>query len=126
MNISFLRRTGRKELDPIFCQLCLGKESTSLKTVQRRATRLIPGLKYLEYVDRLQVFGMPSLVYNRRRGIPNRFLRQQHNSTLMPPLVSKVMGVGLEDTKRVIDGDESEVRKRQRSSTCIMDLLILI
>ena len=41
----------------------------SVETIQRRATKLIPELKDLTYVDRvMKNLGLPSLMYRRRRG----------------------------------------------------------
>ena len=40
----------------------------SVETIQRRATKLIPALKDLPYVDRMKNLGLPSLMYRRRRG----------------------------------------------------------
>ena len=39
-----------------------------LERVQRRATRLLPELRQLEYQDRLKLLNLPSLVYRRLRG----------------------------------------------------------
>jgi hypothetical protein len=39
-----------------------------LKGVQRRATKLVPACKHLEYEDRLKLLKLPSLVYRRNRG----------------------------------------------------------
>ena len=39
-----------------------------LEKVQRRATKLIPGLKELSYENRLRHLQLPSLVYRRHRG----------------------------------------------------------
>ena len=39
-----------------------------IESVQRRATKLIPNLKNLEYEDRLRKFDLPSLVFRRLRG----------------------------------------------------------
>ena len=43
------------------------KEAISLENVQRRATRLIPELRHLNYSDRLRKLGLPSLQYRRIR-----------------------------------------------------------
>ena len=39
----------------------------ALEKVQRRATKLVPELKYLDYGDRLSALNLPSLLYRRRR-----------------------------------------------------------
>ena len=44
------------------------KHIISLENVQRRATRIIPGLKHLEYKERLLELSLLSLAYRRLRG----------------------------------------------------------
>jgi len=44
------------------------KEIITLENVQRRATKLVPGLRDLSYPDRLKQFNLPTLVYRRLRG----------------------------------------------------------
>lgn len=44
------------------------KHIKALEAVQRRATRLVPSLKNLEYGERLKALRLPSLQYRRRRG----------------------------------------------------------
>jgi ribosomal protein L29 len=44
------------------------KEAVLLENVQRRATRLVPELKNMEYEDRLKAMNLPSLTYRRHRG----------------------------------------------------------
>jgi len=40
----------------------------NLEKIQHRATKLIPGLQYLSYKERLVSLKLPSLQYRRRRG----------------------------------------------------------
>ena len=44
------------------------KHIDALENVQRRATRFVPSLKGLSYVDRLKRLNLPTLVYRRARG----------------------------------------------------------
>jgi hypothetical protein len=46
----------------------LVRDRNQLEGVQRRATRLVPGLKDLPYEERLQRLNLPSLQYRRERG----------------------------------------------------------
>ena len=46
----------------------LKKSELILESIQRRATRIIPELKGLEYEDRLKALDLPSLYYRRDRG----------------------------------------------------------
>ena len=39
-----------------------------VENVQRRATRLVPGIGHLSYTDRLRTLHIPSLAYRRKRG----------------------------------------------------------
>ena len=44
------------------------KQVKMLEAVQRRATKLIPELRDMDYPDRLEALNLPSLVYRRKRG----------------------------------------------------------
>jgi len=46
----------------------LKRQSSAIEKVQRRATRLVPGLKEYTYEDRLQILKLPSLKARRFRG----------------------------------------------------------
>ena len=43
------------------------KDIDNLERVQRRATKIIKGLKNMEYPDRLRILGLDSLQFRRRR-----------------------------------------------------------
>ena len=44
------------------------KHIEAIEAVQRRATRLVPGLSNLEYSERLKTLKLPTLSYRRIRG----------------------------------------------------------
>ena len=44
------------------------EDQKRVERVQRRATRLVPGVRDLPYEERLQVLNLPSLYHRRRRG----------------------------------------------------------
>ena len=46
----------------------LRKHIKMIENVQIRATKLVDGLKNLEYADRLDKIGLPTLIYRRNRG----------------------------------------------------------
>ena len=46
----------------------LVKDIEAIENVQRRATRMIPGLKSLSYEDRFRKLNLPTLAYRRLRG----------------------------------------------------------
>ena len=43
-------------------------DANHLEKVQRRATKIVPGIRDLPYRERLQQLKLPSLVYRRKRG----------------------------------------------------------
>ena len=46
----------------------LEKQKEALENVQRRATKLIPGLSHMSYPDRLKELNLPTLAYRRAKG----------------------------------------------------------
>lgn len=46
----------------------LVKDIEAVENVQRRATKMVPGLKDLSYEERLRKLGLPTLAYRRSRG----------------------------------------------------------
>lgn len=55
------------------------KDVLLLENVQRRATKMIPGLSDLPYEDRLRTLKLPSLVYRRLRGDLIEAFKYTHN-----------------------------------------------
>ena len=43
------------------------KDKIAIENVQRRATKLVPGIQHLSYSERLRILGIPSLQYRRIR-----------------------------------------------------------
>eukprot|EP00916_Digyalum_oweni_P025776 GHVL01042440.1.p1 GENE.GHVL01042440.1~~GHVL01042440.1.p1 ORF type:complete len:204 (-),score=13.42 GHVL01042440.1:13-624(-) len=46
----------------------LKKDAMLIESIQRRATKMVPELKEMEYEDRLRALNLPSLTYRRLRG----------------------------------------------------------
>ena len=44
------------------------KDIHSIESIQRRATKMIPGLTDMTYEERLKTLKLPTLVYRRMRG----------------------------------------------------------
>ena len=56
------------------------RQSISIENVQRRATRMLYGLKYLSYEQRLVLLDLPSLKYRRLRGDLIQLYKIVHNA----------------------------------------------
>ena len=54
------------------------KDTTLLENVQRRATRLVPGLHDREYEDRLKQLKLPSFHYRRTKGDMIKLYKHTH------------------------------------------------
>ena len=61
------------------------RDSILLENVQRRATKLVPSIAHLEYVDRLKSLKLPSLNYRRRRGDMIETFKYTHNIYKVKP-----------------------------------------
>ena len=48
--------------------LQLNKDIDIIEAVQRRATKIIPGMTNMTYTERLKLMKLPSLKYRRKRG----------------------------------------------------------
>ena len=60
------------------------KDSKRLENVQRRATKLVPQLRNLDYVSRLKALNLPSLLYRRQRGDMIEVFKYTHNYDINP------------------------------------------
>ena len=59
--------------------LRLKKDKKLVEGVQRRATKIIPGLKDLTYEQRLEKMKLPSMCYRRLRGDLIEVFKYTHN-----------------------------------------------
>ena len=67
------------EYSSVIWALHLRKHIIKLEAVQRRATRMIPNLKDIAYIDRLRKLNLFSLAYRRRRGDLIQVYKLLHN-----------------------------------------------
>jgi hypothetical protein len=64
--VAFVR--PNQEFGNVACSPNLEKDKNLIESVQRRAARIIPGLKGKSYEERLKIMKLPSLSYRRLRG----------------------------------------------------------
>ena len=60
------------------------KDSRLVENVQKRATKLVPGMESLSYQGRLKVLHIPSLKYRRQRGDMIQVYKYLHNKYTVP------------------------------------------
>ena len=63
----------------------LQKDKNLIEGVQRRATKIIPGLKDLKYEERLEKIKLPSMKYRRERGDMIEVYKYTHGLYSTPP-----------------------------------------
>ena len=59
----------------------LKRDKDAIERVQRRATKIVPGISHLSYTERLRHLDLPTLIYRRERADvieAYRILKQQH------------------------------------------------
>ena len=66
----------------------LKKLITQIENVQRRGTKLLPGMKDLTYKQRLKAIGLPTLEYRRYRGDMIELFKLTHNLYDVPDLLN--------------------------------------
>ena len=71
----------------------LKREQQQIENVQRRATKMVPELRNLQYTDRLRVMKLPSMYYRRARGDMievYKYLHGQYNVEKVPLLLDEI------------------------------------
>ena len=58
------------------------RDRDKLERVQRRATRLVPGIRHLSYRQRLEALNLPTLEYRRKRGDMISMFKLAHGYTI--------------------------------------------
>ena len=92
----------------------------SIEKVQRRATKIMPNLKYLPYEDRLKALKLPTLIYRRFREDMLETYKILHNiydKSVMPTLIlNKFNSTRGNNLKLEIQGSKHDSRK---NSFCV-------
>ena len=92
----------------------------SIEKVQRRATKIMPNLKYLPYEDRLKALKLPTLIYRRFRGDKLETCKILHNiydKSATPTLIlNKFNSTKGNNLKLKIQGSKHDSRK---NSFCV-------
>ena len=65
-------------------------DSVLLENVQRRATKMVPSVAHLDYVERLKELKLPSIKYRRRRGDMIEVFKYTHNIYTVQPSPLKI------------------------------------
>ena len=63
------------------------QDTSTVESVQHRATRLLSHMRHLEYEERLKILDLPSLSYRRLRGDLILVYKSIHNDTLLKPIL---------------------------------------
>ena len=82
-------------------------QAEKLESVQRRATRMMPGLKNISYENRLIQLQLPSLVYRRIRGDLILYYKISHQETMI-----NLANIELDQTAVTRGNDQKLVKKR--------------
>ena len=131
-NLGIIRKTFEFMDKSIFCLIFKGlvrphleyaapvwsphfaKHIDAIENVQRRATKLVPGLAKYEYEERLKMLKLPTLAYRRTRGdmitaykIINSGFDDSIRS-MLPPSDNDLRG---NDKKLFIEGSKKDIRK---------------
>ena len=100
------------------------KHKDMLENVQRRATKMVPGLSNLSYSERLIKLKLPTLAYRRARGDMIQVFKLTHDKIgydkSLPPLL-KYSSTGLRghEKKLYVPGANKDIRKYSFSNRVI-------
>ena len=73
------------------CHRSKESNSAQIENVQRRATKMVPELRNLEYADRLRAIKLPSMYYRRARGdMIEVYKYLQYNVEEVPLLLDEI------------------------------------
>ena len=90
------------------------KDSDEIERVQRRATKMVPGLSKMPYEDRLKILKLPSLKYRRERGDmieTYKYLRNIYKTNLPSLQVDDTSHLRGHNMKLVKKRSNSDLRK---------------
>ena len=90
------------------------KTKELIENVQRRATKLVPGLSNLSYEERLKLLKLPTLAYRRTRGDMiqvYKMLNDGYDSSIPPLLVKNERGLRGNSDKLYVRGGNKNPRK---------------
>ena len=93
-------------------------QKEALENVQRRATRLVPGLSQLSYPERLKALKLPTLAYRRARGdmitvfkILNACQKSELDDSIQAMLPLNTSSLRGHDKKLYIESSNKNIRK---------------
>ena len=86
------------------------KDAKLLESVQRRATKMVPGMKNCDYATRLKKLALPSLSYRRKRGDMIEVYKYTHG-------LYKVSALPVEVEEKTTRGHNYKLMKKRCSTT---------
>ena len=92
----------------------LMKHIEALENVQRRATKLVPGMSQLSYAERLKALKLPTLTYRRLRGDMITVFKIVHmgfDENIRSMLPKNTSGLRGHDKKLFVEGSKRDIRK---------------
>ena len=131
-NLGIIRRTFDYMDKAIFCLIFKGivrphleyaapvwsphldKHIEAIENVQRRATKLVPGLWKLEYDERLKILKLPTLAYRRTRGdmiTAYKIIHRGFDDSIRSMLPLSDSDLRSNEKKLFIEGSKKDIRK---------------